>query len=119
MASVPQEGLVGSGENYRGCTLPSVAAQLGNALGAIVCQRLPFHKDLGIRIPECEILRTTPGMKNEIRRGEYTQITTAMELGAESGMWTFDRYCEGVAARTDWYVPARPAHANSAEHRAN
>ena len=93
----------------------SVAAQLGNALGAIVCQRLPFHKDLGIRIPECEILRTTPGVKNDIRRGEYAQITNAMEMGAETGMWTFDRYCEWVAARSDWYIPSRGPHARAVE----
>jgi twitching motility protein PilT len=97
----------------------SVAAQLGNALGAIVCQRLPFHKDLGIRIPECEILRTTPGVKNEIRRGEYAQITNAMEMGAESGMWTFDRYCEWVAARSDWHIPSRASHGTAAEPSAS
>jgi hypothetical protein len=97
----------------------SVAAQLANSLEAVVCQRLRFHRDLGIRIPECEILRTTSGVKNGIRRGEYAQITTAMEMGAENGMWTFDHYCEWVEARCDCYIPSRGPHGIAAEPSAS
>jgi twitching motility protein PilT len=97
----------------------SVASQLGDALGAIVCQRLPFHKDLGIRIPECEVLRTTPAVKNDIRRGVYAQIDDAMQMGAESGMWTLDRYREWVASRSDWYIPPRGPHGAGAEPSAS
>jgi twitching motility protein PilT len=85
----------------------SVAAQLADCLEAVVCQRLRFHKDPGIRIPECEILRSTPGVKSEIRRAAFTQITSALETGADNGMWTFDRYGAWVAAQSDWYVPSR------------
>ena len=84
-----------------------VAAQLADSLEAVVCQRLRFHKDLGIRIPECEILRSTAGVRSDIRRGGYPQITSAMELGLEKGMWTFDRYAKWVASRSDWHVPSR------------
>jgi len=97
----------------------SVASQLGDALGAIVCQRLPFHKELGIRIPECEVLRTTPAVKNGIRRGEYAQITDMMQTGAESGMWTFDRYREWVAARSDWHIPSRGPHQTGSQPSAS
>ena len=58
-------------------------------------------------------------MKNDIRRGEYAQIINAMEMGAESGMWTFDRYCEWVAARSDWYIPSREPHARAVEPSAS
>jgi Tfp pilus assembly pilus retraction ATPase PilT len=58
---------------------------------------LRFHKDLGIRVQECEILRSTSGVKNDIRREGYTKIGSAMEMGAEAGMWAFDRNCEWVA----------------------
>jgi twitching motility protein PilT len=93
----------------------SVAAQLADCLEVVVCQRLRFHKDRGIRIPECEILRSTSGVKSDIRRGTFPQITTALETGAESGMWTFDRYGKWVEARSDWYVPSRGPQGAAAE----
>ena len=88
----------------------SVASQLGDALGAIVYQRLPYHKDFGIRIPEYEILRMTEAVKNDIRRGVYAQLKDAMQMGEASGMWTLDRYRQWVAFRTEWYIPSRGSH---------
>lgn len=84
-----------------------------------LCGILPFHKDLRIRIPVCEVFRTTPGVKNDIRRAQYAQITDAMQMGAESGMWTFDRYGEWVAARSDWFIPSRGPHASAVEPSAS
>jgi twitching motility protein PilT len=97
----------------------SVAGQLADCLEAVVCQRLRFHKDLGIRIPECEVLRSTTGVKSDIRRGTFPQITTALETGADSGMWTFDRYSKWVATRTDWHVPSRAAQRTAAQPSAS
>jgi twitching motility protein PilT len=97
----------------------SVAAQLADCLEAVVCQRLRFHKDLGIRIPECEILRSTPAVKSDIRRGGFPQITSALETGADNGMWTFDRYGKWVAARSDWYVPSHEPQGTTAEPSAS
>jgi twitching motility protein PilT len=84
----------------------SVAAQLADSLAGVVCQRLRFQEDLGIRLPECEVLRPTPAVKNFIRRGEFHQIASAIETGAEDGMWTVTRYREWMANRSDWYVPS-------------
>lgn len=93
----------------------SVAAQLADCLCAVVCQRLRFHPDLGIRLPECEILRPTHAVKNFIRRGEFHQITSVMETGADHGMWTFTRYRAWMANRKDWYVPPREKETSLAE----
>ncbi len=81
----------------------SVAAQLADCLAAVVCQRLRFHDDLGIRLPECEILRPTPAVKAFIRRGEMHHIPSAIETGAVNGMWSVQRYDEWMASRSDWY----------------
>jgi twitching motility protein PilT len=85
----------------------AVSSQLAECLAAVVCQRLRFHQDFGIGLPECEILRPTPGVKAFIRRGEFHQIASSLETGKESGMWTFTRYQEWMTNRTDWYVPPR------------
>src|SRR6185369_3779963 len=37
----------------------NVAAQLADCLVAVICQRLRFRPDLNLRLPECEILRST------------------------------------------------------------
>jgi twitching motility protein PilT len=87
----------------------SVASQLADCLEAVVCQRLRFHKDLGIRIPECEVLRSTTGVKGDVRRGAYPQITSQLEMGGNEGMWTFDRYGEWIASKRDWYVKKEPS----------
>src|SRR4051812_49254741 len=82
----------------------SVAAQLADCLAAVICQRLKFDERLGIRVPECEILRPTHAVKNFVRRGEFHQIASVMETGADHGMWTFARYRSWMAGKKDWHV---------------
>jgi twitching motility protein PilT len=93
----------------------SVAAQLADCLAAVVCQRLKYDPSLGIRLPECEILRPTHAVKNFIRRGEFHQIASLMETGADHGMWTFARYRNWMSGRKDWHVPPKSAGAESSE----
>jgi Tfp pilus assembly pilus retraction ATPase PilT len=52
----------------------SIAAQLADCLAAVICQRLRYEPTLGIRLPECEILKPTHAVKNFIRRAEFHQI---------------------------------------------
>jgi twitching motility protein PilT len=85
----------------------SIAAQLADCLAAVICQRLRFDARLGIRLPECEILMPSHAVKNFIRRGEFFQINSVLETGAEQGMWTFARYRNWMTNRRDWYVPGR------------
>lgn len=46
----------------------SIAAQLADTLAGVICQRLRFHNEAGIPVPECEILHPTHAVKNFIRR---------------------------------------------------
>src|SRR5262245_13794637 len=83
----------------------NVAAQLADCLLAVVCQRLRFRPDLNIRVPECEILRSTSSVKTFIRNRDFFKLPQALETGAEHGMWSFDRYQAWMAKRTEWHVP--------------
>jgi twitching motility protein PilT len=86
-------------------TQAGICAQLADCLVAVVCQRLRFRADLNIRVPECEILRSTVPVKALIRSRELFRLNQALETGAEHGMWTFDRYAAWLAKRTQWHIP--------------
>ena len=84
----------------------SVRAQLADCLVGVICQRLRFRQDLKIRVPECEIMVSTMAVKNFIRMGDFYKIISQMEMGAESGMWTFARYQTWLENKKTWYFPA-------------
>jgi twitching motility protein PilT len=84
----------------------SVRAQLADCLVAVICQRLRFRQDLKIRVPECEIMVNTMAVKNFIRMGDFFKIMSAMETGADAGMWTFTRYQTWLENKKTWYFPA-------------
>ncbi len=84
----------------------SVRAQLADSLVAVISQRLRFRPDLKIRVPECEILMPTMAVKNFIRTGDLFKIISAMEIGAESGMWTFQRYQTWLENKKVWHFPS-------------
>ncbi len=83
----------------------AVCAQLADCLVAVIAQRLRFREDINIRVPECEILMATNAVKNFIRTREFFKIATAIETGADHGMWTFERYAKWLAGRTNFYIP--------------
>jgi twitching motility protein PilT len=83
----------------------SVCAQLADALIAVVCQRLTFRPDLGIGVPELEILMATTGVRSIIRSGQMFKLASALETGGQEGSYTFSRYREWLARRNDMYVP--------------
>src|SRR5437867_10813040 len=83
----------------------AVRAQLADCLVAVVCQRLRFRPDLKIRVPECEILIPSIPVKSFIRSGDFFKIVSAMEMGAEHGMWTFQRYQTWLESKKVWHFP--------------
>lgn len=83
----------------------AVRAQLADCLVAVICQRLRFRPELKIRVPECEILVSTLPIKNFIRTGEFFRIISSMEIGAEHGMWTFQRYQTWLENKKTWHFP--------------
>jgi twitching motility protein PilT len=87
----------------------NVAAQLADALVGVICQRLRFRPDLNLRVPECEVLTATNPVKAHIRSREFFKIISALETGAEHGMWTFTRYQGWLEKRTNWHLPGQTA----------
>ncbi len=84
---------------------PGVCAQLADSLVAVVCQRLHWWPERGLRAPVCEILPATIQVRSIVRQGHFHKIATALETGGQEGCWTFPRYREWMESRTDWYVP--------------
>ena len=92
----------------------SVSAQVADCLLAVISQRLRFRQDLNIRVPECEILMGTHAIKNFIRNGDFFKIASAIETGAEHGMWSFQRYRSWVDNRSQWSMPGQQPDAEPA-----
>lgn len=67
-----------------------IRAQLSNALQGIITQTLLPKRDGKGRVPACEILVPTPGVRNLIREGKNHQIYSAMQTGGKFGMQTMD-----------------------------
>jgi twitching motility protein PilT len=88
-----------------------VAAQLADSLHAVIAQRLKFRPELNMRVPECEILVGTHAVRNFIRNREYFKIVSALETGADHGMWSFARYRSWLDARKTWSSPTQEADA--------
>jgi len=86
-----------------------VRAQLADALTAIVCQRLIWREDLGIRVPELEILRANSAARSCIRSGSLAQLATVMETGGDDGCWTRERYARWLSGRRSFHRPSRNA----------
>jgi twitching motility protein PilT len=93
----------------------AVCAQLADCLVAVVSQRLRFREDLKIRVPECEILMATHAVKNFIRTREFFKIVSALETGADHGMWSFQRYAKWLDSRTNFFVPGQTAEPPDSE----
>ena len=87
----------------------AVRAQLADCLSAVICQHLVFRQDLGIRVPECEILRVTDGVRGSLREGRFRNLATALETGADSGSWTVGRYRRWLQSRESFVRPPKPS----------
>jgi len=81
----------------------SISAQLADCLLGVISQRLRFRPELNIRVPECEILIATHAVKNFIRNRDYFKIASALETGADHGMWSYQRYRTWLDKRSKWY----------------
>jgi twitching motility protein PilT len=93
----------------------AVCAQLADCLLGVISQRLVFRNDLNMRIPECEVLTATMAVKNFVRTREFFKIASALETGAEHGMWTFQRYRSWIQNRKKWHTPDEQAGAPDSE----
>ena len=82
-----------------------ICAQLAECLVAVICQRLRYRADLGMLVPECEILMASSATRGVIRQGHFFKLGTVLEGGGQDGSWSFARYCEWLDAKTDWVMP--------------
>ena len=82
----------------------AIQAQLADCLQAVVAQRLRFDAGFGIRLPECEILRSTNAVRNLIRQGHAYKLPSAIETGSPDGMWSFDRYRAWMEDQHHWFM---------------
>jgi twitching motility protein PilT len=92
-----------------------VAAQLSDCLLAVISQRLRFKQELNMRLPECEVLMATHAVKNFIRNRDFFKIMSAIETGAEHGMWSFPRYKTWMENRTNWFSGAGDLEASEGD----
>jgi twitching motility protein PilT len=84
----------------------SILAQLADCLVGVVCQRLEFLAEYQLRVPRCEVLMASSAAKGTIRAGQFSQLATVIQSGAEHGMWSFDRYQRWIAQKKDWERPS-------------
>lgn len=86
-----------------------ICAQLGDCLLAVVAQHLVYRDDLGMRVPECEILVASSAARAVIRQGQISKLPTVIETSAEDGSWSVGRYRAWLAAKKDWSRGLEPA----------
>jgi twitching motility protein PilT len=79
-----------------------VCAQLGDSLIGAVCQRLVYRADLDLRVPECEVLVATSGVRGIVRQGAFSKLASAIEAGGADGMFTFERYAAWLSRKGDF-----------------
>jgi len=84
----------------------SVCAQLAGCLVGVLCQRLSFRPDLGIRVPVLEILRGSEAVRALIRQNQLARLVSAITTGGAEGMWTFERYQRWLDGQERFFVPA-------------
>jgi twitching motility protein PilT len=84
---------------------PAVCAQLADTLVGAVAQRLAWRAEVGLRVPECEVLMASTPVRALIRQGQFFKLASVLETGAADGSWAWARYAEWLNRRTDWHVP--------------
>ncbi len=72
---------------------------LAGALVAVISQRLVKQAHRADRIALLEILVATPAIRNLIREGKTHQIESAIQMGAEHGMQTFQKSLDELRQR--------------------
>ena len=82
-----------------------MAAQLADALVAVVGQRLVARGPGDRLVPELEILLANTAARATIRQGQFSKIQSVLESGGLDGCWTLTRYRDWLSRRTDFYVP--------------
>ena len=108
-ASSPSEALQRIIAAFPAEAQDGVRAQLADCLEAVLCQRLVYRKEAGIRVPECSLLLANTAVRSNVRDGQLYKLNQTMEVGAREGMWSYERYERWLDQRTSWCRPERAA----------
>ena len=68
-----------------------IRKQIAFNFRAIISQRLMRHKSGKYRVPACEVLISTPAVRNIIRDGKTEQLPTMIETAKKEGMVSLDQ----------------------------
>lgn len=85
---------------------PGICAQLADCLVGVVAQQLRFRPELGMRVPECEVLMAGTAARAVIRQGQFFKLATVIDSGAADGNWNVSRYRSWLDTKTDWVRPS-------------
>jgi twitching motility protein PilT len=83
----------------------AMCGQLADVLVGVVAQRLRFHDGQRMLVPECEVLMGTTASRAVIRSGQFFKLGSTLETGAADGSFTFARYGDWLARKTDFVHP--------------
>ena len=81
----------------------SVKQQLADTLVGVICQNMTYRDDVGLNVPECEILFSNDSVRSIIRSGNTTKLKDSIMTGAKDHMWSLDRYRNWLARKSDWF----------------
>ena len=95
----------------------SVRAQLADCLVAVVCQRLVWRADAGVRVPECEILVRNTAVQACIRNNNLHRLAGIIETGRADGMWSWERYRRWLGERARFHTPTRATQAPASDFK--
>jgi twitching motility protein PilT len=82
-----------------------VRAQLADSLVAVICQTLEHRHGWPLRVPECEVLVANHAVRANVRDGQLFKLQSALETGAEHGMFSRARYRAWLDQRGHFHVP--------------
>ena len=93
--------------SFQGEQQSFILSQIADTLIGIVSQRMHFVKGLNLLVPCCEIMFANHAIRNVIRKGEVSKLSSLIQTGAGEGMLTFERYQAWLDERNDWSVKPR------------
>ncbi len=71
---------------------PQIRMQLSTTIKAVLSQQLLVRKDGKGRVAACEVMISTPAIRNQIREGKTPQMESAILTSAKEGSVTMDNY---------------------------
>ena len=104
-SSTPEEAI------YRLCNAVPVEAQneirfqLASTLNWLIVQQLVFIERIGFQVPLLTIVKGTQSVKNLIRENKLHQLSSAIQIGKNEGMFSSERYLNEYLESREKFTP--------------